>query len=74
MCVCNLFCNPLCHHNLEMRFPVRGEGCNIPGFNYCNRFLIVDVIQHLNQIGTNSIKFYLNSKTRTEFYFSFEFR
>jgi hypothetical protein len=34
----------------------------------------MDLIQHLNQIGTNSIKFYLISKARTEFYFSFEFR
>jgi hypothetical protein len=40
--------------------------------NSCNRTLIVDVIQHLNQIGTNSIKFDSNSKTRTELYFSFE--
>jgi hypothetical protein len=41
--------------------------------NSCNHTLIVDVIKRLNQIYTDSIKFYLNSKTRTEFYFSFEF-
>jgi hypothetical protein len=35
--------------------------------------ITLDVIQRLNQTGTNSNKFYLNSKTRTEFEFSFEF-
>jgi hypothetical protein len=47
--------------------------CNIPRFNYCNRTLIMDVIPRLNIIGTKSIKFFLNSKSRIELQFSFEF-
>jgi hypothetical protein len=35
--------------------------------------LIMEVIKGLNQFDTNSIKFTLNSKTRSEFEFSFEF-
>jgi hypothetical protein len=33
----------------------------------------MDVIQLLNQFGTNSLEFLLNSKIRSEFDFSFEF-
>jgi hypothetical protein len=39
----------------------------------CNHTLIIDVIKGLNQIGTISIKFTLNSKITSEFDFSFEF-
>jgi hypothetical protein len=39
----------------------------------CNHTLIIDVIEGLNQIGTISIKFTLNSKITYEFDFSFEF-
>jgi hypothetical protein len=43
------------------------------GFVSCNHTLIEDVIWGLNQFGTNSIKFISNSKSRSEFDFSFEF-
>jgi hypothetical protein len=44
------------------------------GFTSRDRNLIVDVIQLLNLIHTNSIKFTSNSRIRSEFDFSFEFR
>jgi hypothetical protein len=37
-CACNLFCNPFCAHNLGMRFPLRGEGCNIPRINFMSSY------------------------------------
>jgi hypothetical protein len=43
------------------------------GFTSRDRNLIVDVIQLLNLIHTNSIKFTSNSRIRSEFDFSFEF-
>jgi hypothetical protein len=51
----------------------KDKHCNTPMLNSCNLALIVDVIISLNQVWMNSIKSYPNSKTRYEFYFSFEF-
>jgi hypothetical protein len=74
MRLCNLFCNPLCARNLRTRFPIRGRVETSQGLNSCNHTSFMDVIKGLNQIFENSIRFYPNSKTRTEFHFSYEIR
>jgi hypothetical protein len=53
---------------------VRAEAANVTsqGFASCNHTLILVVIKGLN-LGTNSIKFTSNPKSRSDFDFSFEF-
>jgi hypothetical protein len=73
MRLCNIFCNPFCVLNLEMRFILRGRVVTPQGLNMCNLALIMDVIKGSNQVCKNSIKFYQNSKFNAIFQFSVEF-
>jgi hypothetical protein len=76
--------NSLCRAFASMAHELRNTKCILHcnkmlqsitlGFISCNPTLIEDVIKGLNQFGINSIKFISNSKSRSDFDFSFEFR
>jgi hypothetical protein len=44
------FVIPFCDHNLVMRFPLAGGGCNTPRLKSCNLVLIMNITMILNQV------------------------